>query len=58
MSKPFKRILFTGAAGHLGSRLRGRLHEFADIVRLSDPEDITLTHQGGVFLNNGPKYRP
>lgn len=40
MSKPFKRILFTGAAGNLGKRLRERLHEFADIVRLSDVADI------------------
>jgi uronate dehydrogenase len=40
MSKAFKRILFTGAAGNLGRRLRGRLHEFADIVRLSDVADI------------------
>jgi uronate dehydrogenase len=40
MSKPFKRILFTGAAGNLGKRLRERLHEFADIVRLSDLTDI------------------
>ncbi|MEX5744308.1 NAD-dependent epimerase/dehydratase family protein [Massilia sp. X63] len=36
MSKPFKRILFTGAGGNLGRRLRERLHDFADIVRLSD----------------------
>jgi uronate dehydrogenase len=39
MSKPFKRILFTGAAGNLGGRLRARLHEFADVVRLSDIVD-------------------
>ena len=36
MKKSFNRILFTGAAGNLGRRLRARLHEFADIVRLSD----------------------
>jgi uronate dehydrogenase len=36
MTKPFKRILFTGAAGNLGRRLREHLHQFADIVRLSD----------------------
>lgn len=36
MTKPFKRILFTGAGGNLGRRLRERLHEFADIVRLAD----------------------
>src|SRR5438270_9805517 len=40
MSKPFTRILFTGAAGNLGKRLRERLHEFADVVRLSDVADI------------------
>lgn len=40
MSKPFKRILFTGAGGNLGRRLRERLHEFADIVRLADVADI------------------
>jgi uronate dehydrogenase len=40
MTKPFKRILFTGAAGNLGRRLRERLHEFADVVRLSDLADF------------------
>jgi uronate dehydrogenase len=40
MSKPFKRILFTGAAGNLGRRLRERLHQFADVVRLADLADI------------------
>jgi uronate dehydrogenase len=40
MSKPFKRILFTGAAGGLGRRLREHLHQFADIVRLADLADI------------------
>jgi len=40
MTKPFRRILFTGAAGNLGRRLRERLHEFADIVRLADLADI------------------
>src|SRR5690606_33682235 len=39
MTKPFKRILFTGAAGNLGRRLREHLHQFADIVRLSDMAD-------------------
>jgi uronate dehydrogenase len=36
MSKPFKRILLTGAAGNLGRRLRPHLGAFADIVRLAD----------------------
>ncbi len=40
MTKPFKRILFTGAAGNLGRRLRPRLHEFADVVRLADVADV------------------
>lgn len=40
MTKPFKRILLTGAAGNLGIRLRPRLHEFADIVRLADLAEI------------------
>jgi uronate dehydrogenase len=40
MTKQFKRILFTGAAGNLGRRLRERLHEFADIVRLADRDDL------------------
>jgi uronate dehydrogenase len=40
MTKPFKRILMTGAAGGLGRRLREHLHAFADIVRLADLADI------------------
>ena len=40
MSKPFRRILLTGAGGNLGRRLRERLHAFADIVRLADVADI------------------
>jgi uronate dehydrogenase len=40
MTKPFKRILFTGAAGNLGRRLRPHLQQFADIVRLADLADI------------------
>ena len=36
MTKPFKRILFTGAGGNLGRRLREHLHQFADVVRLAD----------------------
>jgi uronate dehydrogenase len=46
MSKPFKRILFTGAAGNLGRRLRERLHEFADIVRLADVADFGPAREG------------
>jgi len=40
MTKPFKRILFTGAAGGLGRRLRPHLAQFADIVRLADVAEI------------------
>jgi len=40
MSKPFKRILLTGAGGNLGRRLRPHLQAFADIVRLADVADI------------------
>ena len=36
MTKPFRRILFTGAAGNLGRRLRPHLQQFADVVRLAD----------------------
>jgi uronate dehydrogenase len=46
MSKPFKRILLTGAAGGLGQRLRDRMHEFADIVRLADMADIGPARTG------------
>jgi uronate dehydrogenase len=46
MKKPFKRILFTGAAGNLGIRLRERLHEFADIVRLADMADLGPARPG------------
>jgi uronate dehydrogenase len=46
MTKLFKRILFTGAAGNLGQRLRAHLHEFADIVRLADMADIGAAGPG------------
>jgi uronate dehydrogenase len=46
MTKPFKRILFTGAAGGLGRRLREHLHAFADIVRLSDLNDFGPAGEG------------
>jgi uronate dehydrogenase len=46
MTKPFKRILFTGAGGNLGRRLRDHLHEFADIVRLADIADIGPAREG------------
>jgi uronate dehydrogenase len=46
MTKPFKRILMTGAAGGLGRRLRDRVKEFADIVRLSDLADFGPAGEG------------
>ena len=39
--KPFRRLLLTGAAGNLGKQLRGKLAEWADIVRVSDIAPIT-----------------
>ena len=36
MTKPFKRILLTGAAGGLGQVLRERIKPWAEVVRLSD----------------------
>lgn len=40
MSKPFKRLLITGAAGRLGSVLRKHLAAFADELRLTDIADM------------------
>ena len=40
MSKPFKRLLITGAAGRLGSVLRKHLAAFADELRLTDIADL------------------
>ncbi|MBN4666808.1 NAD(P)-dependent oxidoreductase [Pandoraea nosoerga] len=34
--KPYRRLLLTGAAGNLGKQLRGKLAQWADIVRVSD----------------------
>lgn len=41
MTKPFKKILITGAAGRLGSELRRGLAPLADSLRLADREPIT-----------------
>jgi uronate dehydrogenase len=46
MTKPFKRILFTGAAGNLGRRLRDHLQQFADVVRLTDAVDFGPAREG------------
>lgn len=40
MSKPFKRLLITGAAGRLGNVLREHLRAFADELRLTDIADM------------------
>jgi uronate dehydrogenase len=46
MSKPFKRLLLTGAAGGLGTILRERLKQWADIVRVSDLADLGPARAG------------
>lgn len=40
MSKPFKRLLITGAAGRLGSVLREHLRDYAETLRLTDIADM------------------
>ena len=40
MSRPFKRILITGAAGRLGTHLRRGLAPLADTLRLADWVDV------------------
>lgn len=42
MSKPFKRLLITGAAGRLGRVLREHLREYADELRLTDIADMGM----------------
>ncbi len=46
MSKPFKRILLTGAAGGLGRQLRDRIKPWADVVRISDLADCGPAREG------------
>lgn len=46
MTKPFKRILMTGAAGGLGRQLRQRVQAFADTVRLADLADLGPAGEG------------
>jgi uronate dehydrogenase len=46
MTKPFKRILLTGAAGGLGKILRDRIKPWADVVRLSDISDMGAAREG------------
>src|SRR5476649_2861749 len=45
-SKPFKRLLLTGAVGGLGSVLRDRIKPWADVVRLSDVKDLGEPRDG------------
>src|SRR5471032_1038688 len=45
-SKPFKRLLLTGAGGGLGSVLRDRIKPWADVVRLSDVKDLGEPRDG------------
>jgi uronate dehydrogenase len=45
-NKPFKRLLLTGAGGGLGTVLRERIKPWADIVRLSDRNDIGPARAG------------
>ncbi|TFW27578.1 NAD-dependent epimerase/dehydratase family protein [Massilia horti] len=46
ISKPFKRILLTGAAGGLGRVLRERIGGWADVVRLSDIGEMDPARAG------------
>ncbi|WP_332851311.1 NAD-dependent epimerase/dehydratase family protein [Duganella sp. S19_KUP01_CR8] len=46
MTKPFKRLLLTGAAGGLGKILRDRIKPWADVVRLSDIGDMGEAREG------------
>jgi uronate dehydrogenase len=39
-SKPFKRLLLTGAGGGLGLMLRERIKPWADVIRLTDVKEI------------------
>lgn len=53
MSKQFKRILLTGAAGRLGSVLRNALKGRADLLRLTDIADLgnLAPHEEGVVCD-------
>ncbi len=52
-----KRLLLTGAAGGLGSAMRGRLKGIADIVRVSDIVDLgaTADHEEAVVCDLGDR---
>jgi uronate dehydrogenase len=44
--KPFKRLLLTGAAGGLGRILRERIKPWAEVVRLTDLDDLGAARPG------------
>lgn len=46
LSKPFRRLLLTGAAGGLGRVLRPHLREWCEHLRVSDRVDCGPTHRG------------
>jgi uronate dehydrogenase len=46
VSKPFKRLLLTGAGGGLGTMLRERIKPWADVIRLSDVKEIAPAGPG------------
>ncbi|MFN3634955.1 MAG: NAD(P)-dependent oxidoreductase, partial [Rhizobium rhizophilum] len=52
-----KRLLLTGAAGGLGSAMRGRLKGLAEIVRVSDIVDLghVAAHEEGVICDLGDR---
>ena len=45
-TKPFKRLLLTGAGGGLGTILRERIKPWADVVRVSDLHDLGPAREG------------
>lgn len=45
-TKPFRRLLLTGAGGGLGKLLRERIKPWADLVRLSDLNDLGAAFDG------------
>lgn len=53
MTKQFKRILITGAAGRLGSVLRAALKDYAEILRLTDIADLgeLAAHEEGIVCD-------
>jgi uronate dehydrogenase len=52
-TRPFRRLLLTGAAGNLGRQLRGALAAWADVVRVSDivPLGELASHEEGAVVD-------